>query len=49
MAKGFTVKAKNPTKKEPSWDIPTIKENSKVEIDWEDETESLENPKKIIY
>lgn len=33
------------------FNVPTIKENSKVEIDWEDETEkeSLENPKKIIY
>ena len=29
MAKGFTVKAKAPTKKEPSWDIPAIKERMK--------------------
>ena len=30
MAKGFTVKAKNPiSKKEPSWDIPAIKERWK--------------------
>ena len=30
MAKGFTVKAKNPiSKKEPSWDIPAIKARMK--------------------
>ena len=29
MAKGFTVKAKAPTKKEEEWDIPAIKERMK--------------------
>ena len=31
--------------------IPTIKENGKIEINWDedDKKESLENPKKIIY
>ena len=30
MAKGFTVKAKNPiSKKAPEWDIPAIKERMK--------------------
>jgi len=29
MAKGFTVKAKAPTKEEPKWDIPAIKERWK--------------------
>ena len=29
MAKGFTVKAKAPTKEAPKWDIPAIKERWK--------------------
>ena len=29
MAKGFTVKAKAPTKEEPKWDIPAIKQRWK--------------------
>ena len=44
-------KDKNAKMEFEDFKTPTIKENGKIEINWDedDKKESLENPKKIIY